>query len=59
MKNHIENILVDAFPQITLRKGQPTNDLVVDVSAAINETLMGEMESVRNKLSIANYQKVS
>jgi len=56
MKNHIQNILRDAFPYLSLRKGQPTNDLVVEVSAAINESLMAEMESVRNKLSIANYQ---
>jgi hypothetical protein len=59
MKNHIENILIDSFPQLTLRKGQPTNDLVVDVNAAINESLMAEMESVRNKLSIANYQNMT
>lgn len=55
MKKKIVNLLRDSFPYQPLRSGLPLNDLVIEPTAAINESLMVETESVREKMSLANY----
>lgn len=55
MNNKIKQILLAAFPDVTLRSGKPLNDIVVEVTAAINESLVAETRSVIEKMSLANY----